>query len=379
MRTNCTLTDASFAGNLLSDAAAVALAAALAGNASLTRLDLSRNVIRTIGAQAMRQAMHTNHALVSLGKLDSLPIGVGLRASLEWYLRNNKERRDALGVEAERAATQREGMLNLLPPEERALREQIFKLEDETHRLASENKAHETESAQVGRLLTETVKRNAELVDTVATLQSQVDALRRESAKKKVAKNRGAVRKAARAAAKENPQSQMHTFGSEAGAPSRAPPPKGPKSGTVGSGASGAVAAAATNPQQAQALMGLSPREARKARAAGGGVPAKGGGVGKVLISRREQSAFEESMLQQWDAMADTREPYGEEDGLSDLELELSAPAPAFAPAFAPAPAPAPEESSARLLAVSEQLEGMGDGGAIGGWMGGDLLPRCRL
>ena len=36
------------------------------------------------------------------------------------------------GLEAERAATQREGMLKLLPPEEQALRKQIFVLEAST-------------------------------------------------------------------------------------------------------------------------------------------------------------------------------------------------------------------------------------------------------
>ena len=65
-------------------AQAVALAAALSHNQALPSLDLRRNVLQTIGAQALRQALHTNQTLTSLGKLDELPIAVGLRSSLEW-------------------------------------------------------------------------------------------------------------------------------------------------------------------------------------------------------------------------------------------------------------------------------------------------------
>ena len=84
LRANATLTHACLAGNLLTDAATVALAAALANNRTLTRLDLGRNSINAIGAQALRQALHTNQSLTSLGSLNSLPIAVGLRSSLEW-------------------------------------------------------------------------------------------------------------------------------------------------------------------------------------------------------------------------------------------------------------------------------------------------------
>ena len=204
LRSNATLTSASLAGNLLGDAAFVAIAAAIAGNRTMTHLDLSRNSIRTIGAQAIRQALHTNHSLTSLGHLDGLPVAVGLRSSIEWYLRSNKERRDAVSLEAERASTQREGMLQMLPPEERKLRKQIFSLEEESSRLANDNKAHAIENTQVNRLLQETVKRNAELVDAVATLQGQVDTLRRDAAGKKVVKGRAAMRKAAKTGAKKS-------------------------------------------------------------------------------------------------------------------------------------------------------------------------------
>ena len=48
----------------------------------------------------------------------------------QWYLRTNSERRDAQALEGERAAQQADGLLKLLPPEERALRRRIFVLEE---------------------------------------------------------------------------------------------------------------------------------------------------------------------------------------------------------------------------------------------------------
>ena len=289
---------------------------------TVTHVDLSRNSIHAIGAQALRQALHTNRTLTSLGDVDALPVAVGLRASLEWWdsgqrtnlrlpprsalppslalltllgrllahlpvprhLRNNRDRIETLARDAERASVQRDGMLKLLPKEERALRKQIFTLgacaaarsapylaygwcvsrafctawrmlcspsrrtksqsstlpfapesirarpclwslagswphlwycgragiiargtcaeppphtdaraaEDDKVKLERAAHAHATESRQVGALLNETIKRNAELVDAVATLQMQVDALRRDAAGKKVAAKRGA-------------------------------------------------------------------------------------------------------------------------------------------------------------------------------------------
>lgn len=199
LRANVTLTAASLRGNLLTDAACVAIAAALAGNRVLTELDLGRNSINAIGAQALRQAMHSNTSLISLGGLETLPIAVGLRTSLEYYLRRNHERLDEMALEAARATQQRDGMLRLLPPEERKLRKQIFKLEDETTRLSVVNATQAQESAQVGKLLHETIRRNAELIDAVATLQNQVDLLRRGAAGEKVKK---ASKARARAASK---------------------------------------------------------------------------------------------------------------------------------------------------------------------------------
>ena len=197
LRANMTLTAASLRGNLLTDAACVAIAAALAGNRVLTELDLGRNSINAIGAQALRQAMHSNTALTSLGGLQTLPISVGLRTSLEYYLRRNEEALAQMALEAERATQQREGMLKLLPPDERKLRKHIFKLEDETTRLATANAAQAQESAQVGKLLHETIRRNAELVDAVATLQNQVDKLRKSALGAKVAAAGRARKKAA--------------------------------------------------------------------------------------------------------------------------------------------------------------------------------------
>ena len=173
------------------------LAASLASHAVLTRLDLGRNTINAIGAQALRQCLHSNHTLTSLGDLASLPIATGLRASLEWYLRNNAERLESLRVDATPAAEQQEGLLKMLPPEEKALRQKIFKLEDESLRLTKERDAQDAEAAQVNALLTATIQRNAELVDAVATLQGQVDQLRKDALGKRSKSARAKLRKEA--------------------------------------------------------------------------------------------------------------------------------------------------------------------------------------
>jgi hypothetical protein len=139
LRVNRTLTRASLCSNLLNDVAAVTLASALAANPVVTEVNLGRNSIGAIGAQALRQALHTNRCLTSLGELNSLPLAVGLRSSIEWYLRANKERMFTLAQEAERATAARDGLLKLLPPEELALRQQIFDLED--HAVHAESRA----------------------------------------------------------------------------------------------------------------------------------------------------------------------------------------------------------------------------------------------
>ena len=197
LKTNCTLTSCTLASNLLNDAAVVGLAGALSASQTLTLLDVGRNPLGPIGAQALRQALHTNKSLTSLGDLASLPLAVGLRSSLNWYLRQNVTRRDALQLEAERTVAQRDGLLELLPPEERALRRKIFLLEDESVRLQGEQSRQALETEQVSVLLAETIKRNAQLVDTVAKLQGQVDKLRKTSATKKRSKSAGSVRRAA--------------------------------------------------------------------------------------------------------------------------------------------------------------------------------------
>ena len=88
---NATLTQLGLASNLLDDTAAVALATALCANGVLTALLLGRNSISDVGAQALRQALTTNRTLHSMGDVGSLPIAIGLRASLDWYLRGNAE------------------------------------------------------------------------------------------------------------------------------------------------------------------------------------------------------------------------------------------------------------------------------------------------
>lgn len=198
LKLNCTLIVVGLSANLLNDAAIVGLAGSLSSSKTLMKLDLGRNPLGPIGAQAVRQALHTNQSLTSLGDLASLPIAIGLRSSLEWYLRQNSSRIEALQLEAERSATQRDGLLKLLPPEERALRRKIFLLEDESVQLKTDQKRQNLETEQVSTLLAETIKRNAQLVDTVATLQGQVDKLRKGAATKKVAAKRGAVRRAAK-------------------------------------------------------------------------------------------------------------------------------------------------------------------------------------
>ena len=152
LRANCTLTQASLYSNHLHDAAAVSLAAALASNVALTELNLGRNSIGAVGGQALRQCLQSNQSLVSLGELGTLPLSVSLRTSLEWYLRGNKEAFEAMALEATRATQQREGLLGLLPKEERTLRRQIFELEDSAAVSATEKQKAEVESHQVRRL-----------------------------------------------------------------------------------------------------------------------------------------------------------------------------------------------------------------------------------
>ena len=83
--------------------------------------------------------------------------------------------------------------------------------------LARERDAQDIEGSQVGKLLGETIKRNTELVDAVATLQGQVDALRKDAAGRKVAKGRGAVRRASKKSTQQAAQKK------EAGAGGRPP------------------------------------------------------------------------------------------------------------------------------------------------------------
>ena len=324
---NTTLTSASLVGNLLTDAAAVALAAALAGNKTLTKLDLARNSIRAIGAQALRQALHTNTALVSFGALDALPIAVGLRSSIEWYLRHNQEKLEAVALEALRATQQRTGMLKLLPPEERKLRKQIFALEDENSIKAREHEVMKVEGEQVDKLLRETIKRNAELVDAVATLQGQVDVLRRDAAKRRVAKSRAKLRAAEKSGARAYAPSAAPPALSSRGAPL---PPKGPKAPTAGKG--GAKGGAASDAERhARAVM------TARERAKAGLAPLAGHRVGMpesprneafykrdVVGSHPKRLADEADAINRlWNAAADEEAVYGEEDegGLSDVEV----------------------------------------------------------
>eukprot|EP00908_Phaeocystis_cordata_P025526 Transcript_7979.p1 GENE.Transcript_7979~~Transcript_7979.p1 ORF type:complete len:556 (+),score=225.23 Transcript_7979:68-1669(+) len=187
LKANCTLTDVSLASNHVNDAAAVGLAEMLTSNQTLTALELGRNCFGTVGAQALRQALQSNTSLTSLGQLETLPIGVGLRASLEWYVRNNKGWFEKTAAELQPKSRHHEGLLRLLPATERQLREQLFELEDSCARATEESEAVQAENYQVNRLLDVTVKRNAELVDSLSQLQSQVERLERSRKEKKKA------------------------------------------------------------------------------------------------------------------------------------------------------------------------------------------------
>lgn len=174
LRANCTLTRASLASNMLTDVGAVELAAALTENRVVTGLDLSRNNIGPAGGSALRQALQSNKAIVSLGELGSLPLGVGLRASLEWFLRENHAQLENAAATAHGQVTHRDAIVEMLPSAEREFRRTIFRLEDEAARSVAELEEQTTESRQVARLLEETIKRNAELVDNVAVLQRRL-------------------------------------------------------------------------------------------------------------------------------------------------------------------------------------------------------------
>ena len=193
---NTTLTSASLASNLLTDSTAVALAAALAQNEVLTALELGRNGIATAGAQALRQALQANRTLVTLGDLATLPISVGLRASIDWYLKGNEELRDQAAVEQSGKQGHRDGLLKMLPEAEQHLRRQVYDLEDAYARANSERQQLGHENYQVNRLLDVTVTRNAELLESVATLQDRLEkltALKRHGKKKATtAKKKGA-------------------------------------------------------------------------------------------------------------------------------------------------------------------------------------------
>ena len=93
--------------------------------------------------------MHANNTLTSLGKLDTLPFGVGLRGSIEWHLRSNGEKAEAAAESAAGQTTHREALLDLLPSQEAKFRREIFWLEDQVARAATEKSAREAESTQV--------------------------------------------------------------------------------------------------------------------------------------------------------------------------------------------------------------------------------------
>ena len=102
---------------------------------------------------------------------------------------------------------------------------------------------------QVDRFLAETVRRNAELVEATATLQGQVDALRRSAASKKVAAKRSAARKAAKQVAAANKSAAAPAV-KKGGAGATAPAAAGAKAG----GTSGSSAGGCARPAAAEVL-----------------------------------------------------------------------------------------------------------------------------
>ena len=55
------------------------------------------------------QALTGNKVILSLGRLDNLPIPVALRSSLEWYTRANRENVEQISEEHLSLAKHREG------------------------------------------------------------------------------------------------------------------------------------------------------------------------------------------------------------------------------------------------------------------------------
>ena len=185
LKVNCCLTDISVAANHVNDAAAVAFAEMLTTNEVLTSLDLGRNCFGATGAQALRQALLNNKTLMHLGALETLSIGVGLRSSLQWYCRNNRQWFERMAAEMQPKSRHHEGLLRLLPATERALREKVYDLEDSVAIANEQSEQLDHENYQVNRLLDVTVKRNAELVDSLSTLQARVEQLSRNKGDKK--------------------------------------------------------------------------------------------------------------------------------------------------------------------------------------------------
>eukprot|EP00741_Cyanophora_paradoxa_P021057 tig00021332_g20325.t1 len=91
---NFTLTDLHLGHNELSDRAASSLAQALHVNRTLTALRLSDNPIGPEGGAALLKAAEANYALLYMGNLESVPIGVTLRAAIERALSKNRAESD---------------------------------------------------------------------------------------------------------------------------------------------------------------------------------------------------------------------------------------------------------------------------------------------
>ena len=130
---------------------------------------------------------------MTLGDLATLPISVGLRASIDWYLKGNEELRDQAAVEQSGKQGHRDGLLKMLPEAEQHLRRQVYDLEDAYARANSERQQLGHENYQVNRLLDVTVTRNAELLESVATLQDRLEkltALKRHGKKKTTTKKK---------------------------------------------------------------------------------------------------------------------------------------------------------------------------------------------
>ncbi len=170
----CKLSLLSLASNPIGDGGAAALAGLLSSGVSgaLRKIDLARTGIGESGVRALEAALACGGTLESLGELDTLPVSVGSRCSLEWRLRANRE---AVAAKAEAVEARRARALAAAPEAERELRQRIFELEEDVARAGIDASRSSRERDAVERLLSDALERNNRLSATVASLCPKED------------------------------------------------------------------------------------------------------------------------------------------------------------------------------------------------------------